>query len=340
MTSLTSIASNFIEPYDVCVDIVIDGKKSFKLTNITECIPRKICDPAAQRGKRKKKLWAKHFVKSDYSSYPIRSVTELCVQQYLDNGKFSEKMHTTYDMLEFVWKNLDAEVHFDVDGIKYQAKEKTLRALSNKKRSVLISEEMVVKEPSNKRRRVSPKKKSTSLVTNHIESFLYGDNYLTIVTKTGEPLVRVYPAWKEQIITQTTPASVTTHAEYKVRISQYSATERSWSPKSKPQNASVLHYLEVIGDKGLWRILEGGKTVFFSNYFDVKLGDWLIPVSATAVTSDNIDYDYSEQIAFRRKLFQSTRDICSKLLSNMLYPEIRIVRCSDIVLKDGYTPLK
>lgn len=340
MASLASIASDLIETYDVCVDIVIDGKKSFKLTNITECIPKQIRDPSAEGGERKKKLWKKHFDTSYYDCDAICSVTELCVQQYLDNGKFSDKMHTTYAMLECVWKNLDAEVYFDVDGIKYQAEEKTLRALSNASRTILISEEMVVKEPSNKRRRVSPKKKSTSLVTNHIESFLYGDNYLTIVTKTGEPLVRVYPAWKEQIITQKTPASETTHAKYKVRISEYSAKERSWSAKSKPQNASVLKYLQVIGEKGHWRFLEGGNTVFFSNYFDVKLGDWLIPVSATAVTSDNIEDNYSERMAFRRKLFESTRDICYKLLPNMLYPEIRIVRCSDIVLKDGYTPLK
>ena len=36
MASLASIASDLIETYDVCVDIVIDGKKSFKLTNITD----------------------------------------------------------------------------------------------------------------------------------------------------------------------------------------------------------------------------------------------------------------------------------------------------------------
>ena len=338
MTSLPSIVSDFIDETDVCVDVFIDGKKSFKLTNIRKVTPRKVCDPSLTGGERKKKLWKNHFLTSYYNNSAICIVTELCVQQYLDNEKLSDKTHTTYDLLEFLWKNLDVEVYFHADGLKYEAKERTLHVLSNASRTMLISEEMV-KEPSNKKRRVAPKK-SISLINNHIESFLNGDNYLTIVKKTGELLLRVYPAWKELHITETSPEDVRTHAEYKIRISQYCLTERKWGPKSPPRDSYVLTYLSNIAERGDWGYI-GNTAVFFSNFFDVKLGDWLIPVSATAITSDNVEGTYAAEQAFRDKLFKTIDHVCNTVVSNLLYPEVRILRCSNIILKDGgYTPLK
>ena len=340
--SLATIASNFIETNDVIVNVIMDGKKFLKLTKITKCKVRQVDDPSANRATRTKKLWENHLDTSYYYFEGLGgSFIELCVQKYLDNGKLSGKMHTTYQMLKFLWKNLEnVEVLFDVNGLKYEAKEDTLRELSNASRDIFISEEMVVKEPLNtKRRRVSPQKKSPNLVINHIESFLYGDNYLTIVEKNGKPVVRIYPAWREEIIKQIKPGQTRKTTEYKVRISQYSDSERTWSPKSPPYNASVLEHLQCIGEKGRWRTVND-RAVFFSNFFDVKLGDWLIPVSATAVTSDNNNGNFAERNAFRNKLFQRTNDMCTILFSKLLYPETRIVRCSDLVLREEYTAFK
>ena len=73
----------------------------------------------------------------------------------------------------------------------------------------------------------------------------------------------------------------------------------------------------------------------------MKLGDWLIPVSATAITSDNVEGTFSAEQAFRNKLFKTTDHVCNTVVAKLLYPEIRIVRFSNIILKDGgYTPLK
>lgn len=343
MSSLSEIANSFIEDGEAIeVDVVINDVLTYKLSKPVLVKVRK-AGKGGTKAQHSKKAWASHCAKVYHSFDKVGATfVELVVQQY-KNGTLSERMHTTFGAVEFLWKHLQSKVVFHVDGIPCKPDESTLTALTTNTRTILLCEEMVVKEPlTKKRKRDSSGSSSASLIRNRIETMINGDNWLTITTKDGKPVVRIYPAHREQVFRQTAPNQIKTKTEYKIRISQYNPTTK-WSKKTPPRSPQFLEKMISFGKNSRWQYIGGdggGYAAYFSNFFDVKLGEWLIPVSATATHSDNISAPYDAKETFRRRLFQSLDEMCEKVLPHLKYPETRVVHKSDIVLRKDYTPIE
>ena len=256
------------------VTVFVAGKPFVELSDITYCPFRKVV--SGSTGSRKSKEEWENDWKEEYlcldtvGSYFI----EVSVQSY-HNGQLSPKMHTTFGLVEYLWiHKKNVEVWLDMSGVRLEATEWTMRNLACRSRTIRICEEMV--EETNKKRKrnngsgsESSESSSTNLIVHRVGTFLQGDNYLTITNKTGHPLLKVFPAFRQLVFEQIGPKKTKFYQEYSVRISQYDPTRRGWGKKSQPVRSDVLKHTIILEDKGTQKF--SNPTSYFSNYFDVHL---------------------------------------------------------------------